>query len=51
MGDRFQIIVDREVSQEDAPHLAKKIREWLVARRVIEPELGLPHLRGLDAHA
>jgi hypothetical protein len=39
MSDRVQIIVDREVSQEEAPHLAEEVREWLVARRIIEPEL------------
>ncbi len=39
MGDGFQIIVDREVSKDEAPHLAEKVREWLVARRVIKPEL------------
>jgi hypothetical protein len=39
MGDRFQIIVDRDVSSEGAPRLAEKVREWLVSRRIIEPEL------------
>ncbi|MBZ4414994.1 hypothetical protein [Myxococcus sp. RHSTA-1-4] len=39
MGDSFQIIVDKDVSAEDAPRLAGQVREWLVARRIIEPEL------------
>jgi hypothetical protein len=39
MGDRFQIIVDRDVSEEEAPHLAEKVRGWLVSRRIIEPVL------------
>jgi hypothetical protein len=39
MGDGFQIIVDREASLEEAPHLAERVREWLVARRIIEPAL------------
>lgn len=39
MGDRFQLIVDRDVSEEEAPHLAEKVRGWLVSRRIIEPVL------------
>ncbi|MCY1019926.1 hypothetical protein [Pyxidicoccus sp. MSG2] len=39
MGDYFQNIVARDVSAEDAPRLAAKIRDWLIARRIIEPEL------------
>jgi hypothetical protein len=39
MGDFFQVIVDKNVSVEDAPRLGTQVREWLVARRIIEPEL------------
>jgi hypothetical protein len=39
MGDGFQIVVDREVSEEDAPRLAERIRDWLISRRIIQPEL------------
>lgn len=39
MGDFYQNIVARDVSAEDAPRLAAKVRDWLVARRIIEPEL------------
>lgn len=39
MGDYFQIIVDKDVSAEDAPKLAAHVREWLVARRIIKPGL------------
>jgi hypothetical protein len=39
MGDYFQNIVARDVSAEDAPRLAAKVRDWLIARRIIEPEL------------
>ncbi|MFP2905228.1 hypothetical protein ACLESD_09260 [Pyxidicoccus sp. 3LFB2] len=39
MGDHFQIIVAKDVSAEDAPRLAGQLRDWLVAQRIIEPEL------------
>ncbi|NBD12441.1 FmdB family zinc ribbon protein [Corallococcus silvisoli] len=39
MGDSFQIIVDKDASADEAPRLAAQIRDWLVARRIIEPEL------------
>jgi hypothetical protein len=37
MGDGFQIIVDREVSEDEAPRLAEQIRGWLIGRRIIQP--------------
>ncbi len=39
MGDYFQTIVDKDASEEEAPELAVRIREWLVSRRIIKPEL------------
>lgn len=39
MGDCFQIIVDKDVSADDALPLASRVREWLVARTIIEPGL------------
>lgn len=39
MGDYYQIIVVKDVSAEDAPRLAGQLRDWLVAKRIIEPEL------------
>ncbi|TQF09917.1 hypothetical protein FJV41_42150 [Myxococcus llanfairpwllgwyngyllgogerychwyrndrobwllllantysiliogogogochensis] len=39
MGDSFQTIVDRDASADDAPRLAAEVRDWLVARRIIEQEL------------
>jgi hypothetical protein len=39
MGDYFQTIVDKDVSEDEAPQLAERVREWLVSRRIIEPEL------------
>lgn len=55
MGDRFQLIVDRDVSEEEAPHLAEKVRGWLVSRGIIEPvlsdcTLGEPGHRPGPAH-
>ncbi|QSQ23048.1 hypothetical protein JY651_49535 [Pyxidicoccus parkwayensis] len=47
MGDFYQNIVVRDVSAEDAPRLAAKVRDWLVARRIIEPELSDCSLSGL----
>jgi hypothetical protein len=38
MGDSFQIIVDKDASEDEAPRLAAEVRDWLVARRIIEPE-------------
>jgi hypothetical protein len=37
MGDHYQKIVDRDVSDEEASRLAGRIRDWLVAREIIEP--------------
>jgi len=39
MSDSFQVIVDRDVSADDASILAAEIRDWLIARRIIEQEL------------
>ncbi|PTL80598.1 hypothetical protein DAT35_28640 [Vitiosangium sp. GDMCC 1.1324] len=39
MGDRFQVLVDSDVSAEEAPRLAENVRGWLVSRRIIEPVL------------
>lgn len=36
MGDSFQILVDRDASADEAPRLAAEVRDWLVARRIIE---------------
>jgi hypothetical protein len=39
MGDGFHIIVDRDVAEADAPRLAERIRDWLISRRIVKPEL------------
>jgi hypothetical protein len=39
MGDFYQVIVARDVSAEAAPRLATRVRDWLIERRIIEPEL------------
>jgi hypothetical protein len=39
MGDYFQTIVDKDVTDDEAPRLAEQVREWLVSRRIIEPDL------------
>lgn len=39
MGDWFQIIVDREASEEEAPALGSSIRDWLVTEGIIEATL------------
>ena len=39
MGDSFQTLVDKDVTEEEAPRLAEQVRQWLVARRIIESEL------------
>ncbi len=36
MGDFFQIIVDAQVSIEEAKQLASSVSQWLIGRRVIE---------------
>jgi hypothetical protein len=37
MGDHYQKIVDRDVTEDEAPRLAEGLRDWLVAREIIEP--------------
>ncbi|PTL81961.1 hypothetical protein [Vitiosangium sp. GDMCC 1.1324] len=37
MGDYFQKIVVPDVSEDEAPRLAERLRDWLVAREIIEP--------------
>jgi hypothetical protein len=37
MGDHYQKIVDRDVSEDEAPRLAQHLRDWLIARQIIEP--------------
>jgi hypothetical protein len=39
MGDWYQIIVDRDVSEAEAPAQAQRMRGWLVERGIIEPGL------------
>ncbi|WP_224368588.1 hypothetical protein [Hyalangium versicolor] len=39
MGDWYQIIVDRDVSETDAPSQAERMRKWLIERGFIEPHL------------
>ncbi|HEY0095506.1 MAG TPA: hypothetical protein VGB96_14340, partial [Archangium sp.] len=39
MGDFFQTIVDKDVTEDEAPRLAEQVREWLVSRQLIEPDL------------
>ena len=38
MSDNAQIVVDTEVSAEQAPELANIIRAWLIAEQIIEQE-------------
>ncbi|MBI5570907.1 MAG: hypothetical protein HY914_13270 [Desulfomonile tiedjei] len=62
MGEWYQMIVDEEASEEDAPVLASSIRDWLVAEGIIEgtptdcllsEEKGYPpgpnHIKAADA--
>ncbi|WP_406240803.1 hypothetical protein [Streptomyces anulatus] len=44
MGDYFQIIVDRDVTEADAAPLAARVVGWLVAEGVIGPERTEPVL-------
>lgn len=39
MGDDFQILVDKDVLEDEAPRSAERVREWLVSRRIVAPEL------------
>jgi hypothetical protein len=39
MGDRFQTIVDRDATEEEAGELAIPVRDWLIAEGIIEPVL------------
>ena len=36
MGDWFQIIVDRDATEEEAPALASSIRDWLISEGIID---------------
>ncbi|MGW0182707.1 hypothetical protein [Nocardia sp. NPDC003345] len=39
MGDYFERIVDLEVSVAEAPAVAARMRDWMIARHVLTPEL------------
>jgi hypothetical protein len=38
LSDSAQIIVDIEVSAEEAPELARSVRAWLISGGIIQPE-------------
>ncbi|MCX4763000.1 hypothetical protein OG562_18850 [Streptomyces sp. NBC_01275] len=38
MGDTFQTIVDRDASPQDAPRLAERVVDWLVAEGIVLAE-------------
>ena len=46
MSDFAQIVVDTEVSAEQAPELANVVRAWLIGERIIEREEGNSVLDG-----
>jgi len=39
MGDWFQIIVDRDAGEDEAPALAASIRDWLISEGIIGSEM------------
>ena len=39
MGDWFQVIVDRDATEEEAPALASSIRDWMISEGIIEARL------------
>jgi hypothetical protein len=39
MGDWFQVIVDRDATEEEAPALASSIRDWLISEGIITGKL------------
>jgi len=47
LTDFAQIVVDTEVSAEQAPELANVVRAWLVGERIIEREEGDSVLNGV----
>jgi len=38
MGNWYEIIVDRDVTEAEAPRLAEQMRVWLIEREIIEAE-------------
>lgn len=47
MGDIFQVIVDRDVSLDQAPVQASAICQWLISEKIIDPRLSDCALGGL----
>jgi hypothetical protein len=39
MGDWFQIIVDKDATEQEAAELASRIRDWLIAEGIVEREM------------
>jgi hypothetical protein len=37
MGDSYQTIVDLDATEEEARHLGAKVRDWLLARGIVQP--------------